>query len=107
MRRFTSLRRQADFIGLRRRGRRISTPVLTLYCDSAAPPTPTSLVGIAVSKAIGKAVLRNQLRRRLKAIVNDALAERRPMRLLIVARPAAAAATFAALRCSLVSTLER
>ncbi len=107
MRRFTSLRRQADFIGLRRRGRRISTPALTLYYDGDVPAASTSLVGIAVSKAIGKAVQRNQLRRRLKAIVNDALAKRSPMRLLIVARPVAAGATFAALRSDLLSALER
>ena len=107
MRRFASLRRQADFSNLRRRGRRVSTPILTLYRGAALGGDRSSLLGITVSKAIGKAVVRNKLRRRLAAIVHEELAGRTPMRLLVVPRPSAAAVPFTALRSELQSALSR
>ena len=107
MRRFASLRGRADFTRLRQRGRRLQTPTLTLYRGDAQPGDPTSLVGITVTKSIGKAVVRNKLRRRLAAIVHDALAGVPPVRLLLVARPQAAAAPFATLRADVTSALRR
>jgi len=107
MRRFASLRRRADFARLRQRGRRIARATLTIYRSDAAPGDPTSLVGIAINKSIGKAVVRNKLRRRLAAILHDELAEHRAMRLLLVARPAAAAAGFNALRDDVGAALGR
>jgi ribonuclease P protein component len=100
-----SLRRQADFARLRRQGRRVSTPSLTIYRGDSLAGDSSSLVGITVSKAVGKAVVRNKLRRRLSAIVREALAPRRAMRLLVVARPVAAAARFADLRAEVTSAL--
>ncbi len=105
MRRFASLRRRSDFSRLRQRGRRLSTPTLTIYRSDAFAGDPSSLVGITVTKAIGKAVVRNKLRRRLAAIVQEALAGTPAQRLLLVARPAAASAAFAALRADVTSAL--
>lgn len=107
MRHFASLRRQADFVRLRRRGRRASSPILTLYRADAFPGDPESLVGISVNKSIGKAVVRNKMRRRLAAIVDDALAGQPPMRLLVIPQPAAAQAGFAALRMEIATLLAR
>lgn len=107
MRRFASLRRRADFARLRQRGRRISTPTLTLYVADAFPSDPMSLVGITVNKSIGKAVVRNKLRRRLAAIVNEALVQCRAMRLLVVARPTAADVAYPALHAEVLSALGR
>ncbi|MBV8154149.1 MAG: ribonuclease P protein component [Candidatus Eremiobacteraeota bacterium] len=107
MRRFASLRRQSDFIRLRRRGRRASTPHLTLYRSDPLPGDVTSRVGISVNKSIGKAVVRNTVRRRLAAIVHDALAGRQPMRLLVVPLPAAADADFDVLRADFAAALAR
>ena len=105
MRRLASLRRQADFARLRRAGRRVSTKSLTIYrSDSLADDT--SLVGITVSKAIGKAVVRNKLRRRLSAIVREALPSCRPMRLLLVPRPSAVGVSFADLKAEVTSALD-
>lgn len=92
---------------MRQRGRRLMTPTLTLYRSDALASDTTSLVGITVTKSIGKAVVRNKLRRRLAAIIHDALAERGRMRLLVVARPAAADAEFAVLRADVTSALGR
>jgi len=107
MRRFASLRRQADFTRLRRRGRRLTTAHLTIYCSDVLPGDPASLVGISVSKSIGNAVVRNKLRRRLAAIVHDALAQTAAMRLLVIPRPGAADVAFAALRDDVTSALAR
>lgn len=97
MRRFASLRRSAEFARLRQRGRRISSGVLTVYRDHPFARDERPVVGISVGKPVGKAVVRNKVRRRLAAILQDVLADRR-LRLLIVARPAAAEASFAMLR---------
>ncbi len=108
MRRYASLRRRADFARLRRYGRRAAGRTLTLYLTDALPRDPSSLVGITVNKAIGKAVVRNKLRRRLAAIVNDALAQTgRALRMVIVARPTAAHADFSALRADFLSALHQ
>jgi ribonuclease P protein component len=105
MRRFASLRRQADFARLRRQGRRTSTKSLIIYRSDPLPSDLGSLVGITVSKSIGKAVVRNKLRRRLAAIGQDALAQQRAMRLLVVARPLAGGAAFGVLAAEVTSAL--
>ena len=105
MRRVASLGRQVDFARLRRQGRRVSTKSLTIYRSDGPAWDASSLVGITVSKSIGKAVVRNKLRRRLSAIVREALAPRAVMRLLVVARPVAAEARFSDLRAEVTSAL--
>ena len=107
MRSFASLSRQADFARLRRRGKRVSTKSLVIYRSDPLAGDPASLVGITVSKSIGKAVIRNKLRRRLAAIVDEALAQGTFMRLLVVARPGAAELPFGDLRAEVTSALER
>jgi ribonuclease P protein component len=105
MRRFGALSRQADFARLRRHGRRSSTKHLVIYRSDSLPGDPSALVGITVSKSIGKAVTRNKLRRRLAAILREALAQDAAMRLLVIARPGAALAAFGDLRTELTSAL--
>jgi ribonuclease P protein component len=107
MRRFASLHRQADFARLRRQGRRMTTKSLILFRSDLRPGDLSSLVGITVNKSIGKAVIRNKLRRRLAAITHEALAHHRAMRLLIVAREPASATPFTDLRAELGSALAR
>ena len=105
---FASLRRHADFARLRRQGRRLSTKSLVIYRSDPVPGDASSLIGITVSKSIGKAVLRNQIRRRLAAaIVRESLATKHAMRLLVVARPPAAEASFSDLHAEVTSALAR
>lgn len=103
MHRPASLRRYADFARLRRFGRRIATKNLTIYLGDPRDGDVSSLVGITVSKAIGKAVVRNTLRRRVSAILRELLPSQRQMRVLVVARPEAAAMAFGDLRAELHS----
>lgn len=107
MNRPVSLRRQSDFARLRRHGRRISTKSLTVYLADARADDPRSLVGITVSKSVGKAVVRNKLRRRLRAIASELLTSRDAVRLLVVPRPAAADLSFAGLRTELAAAFGR
>ncbi len=98
MRRFASLSRKKDFARLRARGRRMSSANLAVFLGDPSPADPAPLVGISVPKAVGNAVKRNLVRRRLSACVHDALSNDARLRVLILARPGAAEATFAALR---------
>jgi ribonuclease P protein component len=100
MRRFAALRRRADFGRLKRSGRRVSSQSVIIYTAPAAPGDAISLVGITVSSSIGKAVVRNKLRRRIAAIVNELLGPSR-VRMLVVPRPSAAALSFEELRAEL------
>ncbi|MBV9719008.1 MAG: ribonuclease P protein component [Candidatus Eremiobacteraeota bacterium] len=102
-----SLKRQADFARLRRHGRRVSSKSLVIYRSEPSPRDVTSLVGITVNKSVGKAVVRNRLRRRLAAIVEQALVRQQRMRLLVIARPTAAQLPFCDLQVELRSSLER
>ncbi len=95
MRSFASLRRTADFNRLRQRGRRTATANLTFYRAEAAPHDERPLVGITVSKSVGTAVVRNRVRRRLAASLHDLLVPQTRLRLLVTARPSAAAVSYA------------
>lgn len=97
MRPFVSLRRPADFDRLRRRGRRTVTDAFTLYRADPQAGDRVAVLGISVSKAVGIAVVRNRVRRRLAAIAAGELAGRPPARFLVVVRPPAAAMPFAQL----------
>ncbi|MBV9232540.1 MAG: ribonuclease P protein component [Candidatus Eremiobacteraeota bacterium] len=107
MRRFAALRRQADFARLRRQGQRLSTQSLTIYRSEPLSRDPGTLVGITVNKSVGGAVVRNRLRRRIAAIMQEALPSGSPMRLLVVVRPSAAERSFGDLRTEVTSALAR
>lgn len=104
MRKYASLRRSWEFTRLRQRGRRIATGALTVYRADPFPHDKTAVVGITVGKPVGGAVVRNTVRRRVAAILREALKGRR-MRVLVVARPAAANTPFAQLRNDLERAL--
>ncbi len=107
------LRRRRDFGVATRRGRRAGSATLVAHlalpstdgrAEAALPPQ----VGFVVSAAVGPAVVRNRVRRRLRHLAADQL-RRLPDGTLLVLRalPAAAGATSAQLGADLVSVLER
>jgi ribonuclease P protein component len=106
MRRFASLSRYGDFTRLRARGRRSVTANLTIFRGDAAPADIRPLVGISVSKSVGTAVVRNRIRRRLAACIQQILPDHARMRLLIIPRPSAALASYADLCAELQRTLK-
>jgi ribonuclease P protein component len=92
------LRSSADFAHARAAAPRAHThPLLVLY---AAPnDLPHSRVGITVSRRVGKAVVRNRVRRRIREVSRGLLPSLVGGHdLLFIARPASAAAKWADLR---------
>ncbi|MGH3505885.1 MAG: ribonuclease P protein component [Nocardioidaceae bacterium] len=93
------LRRSADFSRVVREGRRTASPTLVLHTLDLGGAEPTR-VGFVVSKAVGGAVVRNRVRRRLRHLALALLTT--PGRAFVIrANPAAARATSALLRSDL------
>ena len=62
------------------------------------PSGPSAQVGLVVSKAVGPAVTRNLVKRRIRASVRELLGQLGPGDVLVIrATPAAAAASYAEL----------
>lgn len=107
--------RLTDSDGFRRTvrsGRRAgsATMVVHLLVDADAPGGPAQ-VGFTVSKAVGDAVTRNRVKRRLRHLTREHLAdlEELPGRAALVVRalPASAGASYATLGADLARTLAR
>lgn len=102
------LRRSSEFATAIRRGRRAGRGSLVVHlavADEAAPATQPR-AGFVVPKAVGHAVTRNKVRRRLRHLVRERLPELPPGTLLVVrALPGAAAASYAQLGMDLDGAL--
>ncbi|MGZ4471621.1 MAG: ribonuclease P protein component [Nocardioidaceae bacterium] len=111
-----------DYARAIRRGRRAGTATLVVHLlvpepgrnDSAAAtvrqggPVRGPLVGLVVSKAVGNAVSRNQVKRRLRHLARERLASLPGSVLLVVrAMPPAAGASSAQLGADLDAALAR
>src|SRR5579864_1399772 len=98
------LRLSSDFARVRREGRAWSHPWLVV---TAAPNGGTvSRVGFTVSKRVGKAHVRNLVRRRLREAMRPCLPELAPgFDVVIISRPALADQPFAALGAVLAQQL--
>ncbi|MDO5067577.1 MAG: ribonuclease P protein component [Propionibacteriaceae bacterium] len=85
------LRRSVDFTETFRRGARAGTPSVVVHVAVAAqnPPGPAR-VGFVVSKAVGNAVIRNRVKRRLRHLVASR-PETTGLDVVVRALPAAAA----------------
>ncbi|MCX4982102.1 ribonuclease P protein component [Streptomyces sp. NBC_00572] len=109
------LRRREDFATAVRRGRRAGRPLLVVHLRSGdtnphAPgeSAPPARAGFVVSKAVGVAVVRNQVKRRLRHLVRDRLTELPPGSLVVVrALPGAGDADHAQLARDLDAALQR
>jgi ribonuclease P protein component len=101
-----TLRRRADFDAVMRSGTARSHRILVLrwrHTDRAE-----TRIGLSTPRAIGGAVVRNRVRRRLREIVRERLGDiGAGYDLLLIARPDAAGASFAELRSALATLLER
>jgi ribonuclease P protein component len=123
------MRRREDFSLTVRRGRRAGSRTLVVHLllpdpvpvapsptgtDTVPTPTPRrpahapACVGLVVSRAVGSAVTRNQVKRRLRALVRERLALLPSGALVVVrANPASAGASSAVLGRELDRSLER
>lgn len=88
-----TLKKPRDFDRVFRQGRSVAAPQLVLY--TLRRPRPGRRVAFCVSRKLGKAVLRNRMRRRLREVYRlnrEKLSFR--CDLILLARPATLNATF-------------
>lgn len=101
------LRRSADFTHALHGGSRARSRLLVVSANQAAPGAPTR-VGFVVSRAVGNAVTRNRVRRRLRHLVADRLTAAGPgLAVVVRALPDAANASFDELGRALDTGLAR
>ncbi|MEU1723851.1 ribonuclease P protein component [Nonomuraea sp. NPDC005692] len=100
------MRRGDEFEAAVRRGKRAGRPTLVVHLNFSGEETP--LVGFVVSKAVGGAVTRNKVKRRLRHLMRDRL-DRLPRGSLLVVRanPPAASACVEQLAADLDAALDR
>lgn len=103
------MRRSVEFAAAVRRGRRAGRPLLTVHAllrpDEAAEQPR---VGFAVSRAVGGAVTRNRVQRRLRHLVAERLHKLPGGSLVVVrARPPAARARSGELGADLDGAIHR
>ncbi|MGV9883965.1 ribonuclease P protein component [Streptomyces sp. NPDC003006] len=109
------LRRREDFATAVRRGRRAGRPLLVVHLRSGATDPhvpgetlPPTRAGFVVSKAVGGAVVRNSVKRRLRHLMRDRLGSVPPGSLVVVrALPGAGDADHAQLARDLDAALQR
>ena len=95
MRAYDPLRRRGDFARTTRRGQRHAGTYLTGFVAGGRRRTR---IGITVSHSVGGAVVRNRLRRRIKAILDSYPLGAPPWRdIVFIARPGAGEQPFAVL----------
>ena len=104
MRRNQRLTKQSDFTTVYRRGRAFAHPLVALRLLSNQ--LPYSRYGFAVGKTVGKAVVRNQVKRRLREGVRT-LSVESGWDIVMIARARAADADFHALRRATARLLSR
>ncbi len=97
------MRRRGDFARVQRRGaRRVGSAFVVVSAEGRNG----SRVGITVAKTVGNAVVRNRLRRRVKAILDRSGFGTPPHRdVVLIARPGAGERTFAELVAELTRLL--
>jgi ribonuclease P protein component len=100
------MRRSQDYATAVRRGRRAARSTLVAHLAAVEDDQPAR-VGFVVSRAVGGAVTRNLVRRRLRQLARERLARLEAGRLLVVrALPRAATATNRELAADLDGVLQ-
>jgi ribonuclease P protein component len=108
MRPFVSLRGRREFTLAMRRGNAASTPALTVHAFAQrSRVSDLPKVGIVVTKKVGKAVVRNRIRRRCKAILQSVLPDRPPSWYVVQCRPMSATLRFDELHRQLADATAR
>ncbi|MBZ5735555.1 ribonuclease P protein component [Nocardioides sp. TRM66260-LWL] len=98
------LRDPQDFRLATRRGRRAGSASVVVHALEGAAPVR---VGFVVSKGVGNAVVRNRVKRRLRALVAERLAHLDGSIVVVRAQPAAATSSSAQLGADLDRCLQR
>jgi len=106
--RLETIRKRPDFLAANR-GLRVAGPGFVLLVNPGAAPENTTRVGVTVTKKIGNAVVRNRMKRRLRALARELL----PLHGLagadhvLIGREGGIERDFSSLRDALVAALTR
>lgn len=103
---FCSLTKRGDFKKVFELGSKFPSKFLIIYVLSSE--LPFCRLGLAVSRKVGNAVVRNRIKRRLREIFRKQLTDK-PLRydFVVVARTASAEAEFADLQMSIIKIFPR
>jgi ribonuclease P protein component len=82
-----------EFQRVVRGGRRAGSATLVVHCCAGDPET-TARAGFVVSKAVGNAVIRNRVQRRLRELMRLRLEALATSQVVVRALPAAASASY-------------
>ena len=85
------LNKHGSFAYVYRKGKRIQEPDVVLIFTS---PAHCVRVGFSVSNKVGKAVVRNKVKRRLRSAVQNRLLSLRGCQAIVLAKPSAADKSF-------------
>jgi ribonuclease P protein component len=103
---FSVLRRREEFLAVARQGKKWAATRLILQC---APGASGIRYGLTASRAVGKAVIRNRAKRRLRVVAREILPDHGAAGYdyVLIARSAAAICSFADLRRDLITALRK
>lgn len=102
------LRLPAEFSQVFRRGLRSASELMVVHAVPADPAQSPTQVGFVVSKAIGNAVVRNRVKRRMRALVAEHLSRFDHLdRVVVRALPRSANASFSELELALLRCLDQ
>ena len=98
------LNKHGSFSYVYRNGRRFAEPDLVLICT---PARNNVRVGFSVSNKVGKAVVRNKVKRRLRAAVQERISRMAGCQAVFVANVSAAGKDYATLESQVERLLKR
>lgn len=101
------LRRRRDFSQIQRSGARAGNDAMVVLCRRCRSKESTGRAGLAVSKKVGNAPVRNLVKRRLRHALRVEPALWQGLDLVILVRPPAATLSFAALQEALQDAASR
>ncbi|HLW38445.1 MAG TPA: ribonuclease P protein component [Candidatus Eremiobacteraceae bacterium] len=105
MRRFASLRGRREFALVLRRGQGAAANGVHVVALKPRAEHGCPRIGIVIKKQVGNAVLRNRLRRRCKAILDEQQMDGQRYWFVIQCKPEAARLSYSALRVELLRAL--
>jgi ribonuclease P protein component len=103
---FESIKKNTEFRTIYGHKRSIADRNLVLYCWPKRMPNPR--LGISISKKVGKAVLRNRIKRQIKEIMHcNQQACDCPYDIIFVVRAACAEASFSEIEASCLKLIKQ